>query len=167
MLQRRGLQAATALTGILLLTGVAGCGGGNSAASEEAAASGPPLSKAEFVKRATAICDEYRKKFISEVEAFSRKSGEEELSNEEAELATLESIAIPGLEAQTAEVRSLWPPSADRKRVDEVLSAVERVLREAREDPSSYFQRLSHFKRPFHRAHELAKAYGLQACAKG
>ena len=57
-------------------------------------------------------------------------------------------------------------PTEGRGQVEATLAAVEKVLDEAEENPVRYLTRLANYKHPFHEAHQLAKAYGIPACAR-
>lgn len=138
----------------ILLAG--GCGGSQ----------GEPLSKGAFVKRANAICKADRRKYVAEVLGLYRRAQREGKSRQRVSRTAASSFTVPRLQAQTDEVRALNPPRSDQDQVDAILNAVEEVLEEAKEEPRRFVQRLAHFQRPFHEAHELAKAYGIQACAR-
>jgi hypothetical protein len=145
---------------IVLLGAVAGCGGSSGSAPQ-------PLTKAQFEKRAKALCKARSDRYYHEgLAVMHRLEKEGEKASPELELKIFVETVLPGMERRMEAVRALQPPLADAAQVDRILSAIEDVVDQAKADPKGFVYRQVHFKRPFHDANELAKHYGLSACAR-
>lgn len=123
----------TAMTGAMLvavLVTLSSCGG----SSGEASAS-QPLTKAQFIKRADAICrsEESRKtKALTE----ASKRGKNYLSGSHQELAHLVSEAIlPLYSEMIEELAALNPPAADRAKMEQLIAKYEKTLENAEANP--------------------------------
>lgn len=112
----------------VVLAALAGCGGADSdstaAETTSADSSGGPLTKAEFIEQADAICAEY----LPEAEELEDKGqvlgGEIEDGSDQAreELADLLSQAADSAERQYDQLRALRPPADDAELIDSMLS---------------------------------------------
>lgn len=137
---------------------LAGCGGSDDPR---------PLSKAQFQRHAKALCLKRSRQYYEEALAASRKAQPEgEALSLSAESKIVAETVVPGMERKMEAVRALEPPPADAAQVDRILTAIEDVVSQARANPKGFIYRQVHFKRPFHHANELAKEYGLSACAR-
>lgn len=142
----------------LSILGAAGCGG---------AADAPPLSKAEFVKRADAACtqrvEEARAKFLAYGESVTKP--QESPAERQAHLATVaQTIIVPELREQVADVRSLGAPKGDEQAVEAILGAIENGIPKAVAHPKRAIEESANLFEP---AARLAKAYGLRVCGTG
>jgi hypothetical protein len=145
---------------IALLSIVAGCGNSGGSAPQ-------PLTKAQFEKRAKALCEKRSNQYYHEGLAVMGEFKEEgKKATPRLELRIFVETVLPGMERKLKAVRALEPPPADAAQVDRILTAIEDVVGQARANPSGFVWRQVHFKRPFHHANELAKGYGLSRCAR-
>jgi hypothetical protein len=148
---------------LALLGTVAGCG----SSGAEKRAESKPLTKAQFHQRAKALCLRSSHQYYEEGIAISRKLQKEgQPLTPSVEQKIMEETVVPGMERKLKAVRALEPPSTDVEQVDRILTAIEKVVEEARVDPKRFVYRQVNFKHPFHHANELAKGYGLSACAR-
>jgi hypothetical protein len=143
---------------------VTGCGGSDDGEGDgTAAATTSSITKPEFVKQATAICDRQRKKLSLEMGMFIEKHGPSLKEKEISELSR--TIVLPGMETQIEEIRDLGAPASYEKQVEEFLIAWEGAL-EGSSNPSTPLvgERAERMLRP---AAVLARQQGLGGCAYG
>jgi hypothetical protein len=164
MEERRG--SARRVTGCVALVAIVaivatGCGAASGSDSGSAA-----LSKAEFQKKAKSLCKASEARYLADAEVLLLKAKKAGGPPPDFETKLIASRLVPSMEKRTRELRALVPPKADEAQVDRILAAIERVIQEAREDPARFLYRQTNFKHPFHEANELAKKYGLSACAR-
>lgn len=149
--------------GLLSVLLVAGCGGDSGAGATTA----PPLSKAEFIKRADAACtqrvEEARTKFFAYGRSVA-KANESPAEREEHVTTVAETIIVPELRQQIADVRALGAPKGDEGQVSAILSAIEKGIAKAKAHPKQAIEESEILLEP---AGKLAKAYGLQVCGTG
>lgn len=148
--------------GLLSALLVAGCGGDSGTGATTA-----PLGKAEFIKRADAACtqrvEEARTKFF----AYGRSVAQENESPAErkAHYATVaETIIVPELRQQIADVKALGVPKGDEEGVEAILLAIENGIAKVEAHPK---QAIEESERVLEPAGKLAKAYGLEVCGTG
>lgn len=142
----------------------AGCGGSDSSASGgEVTVTTGSLSKAEFVKRADAICKEAREKFTREYTAFAKKVQRTSKTAQEAASGELiEDILIPNFQKDVDEISALGAPKGDEEKVAAFLNALQQQLEEIHERPKILETTVT----PLAKAEKLAKTYGLTGCAE-
>jgi hypothetical protein len=155
---------------------IAGCGGSdsNTSASEKASAAAgtegsaaqgnapgseaPTISKAEFVKRASAICAETKANLTKELTPELEGSRGASSKGKEAISTTIQH----NLAARLDSIRALGVPSEGEATVDEILSLMAEQLEEsAKLEPLKF----SESKGAKLQADEPEKEYGLTACA--
>jgi len=95
--------------------GLIGCGGSDDA---------EPLSKAEFKKQATAICEKSRQERYDKVDALPKnvQSNKQELKK------LIQSEFIPSFRAMYDELRELNPPEAEAEEFEKVLASLEAAI---------------------------------------
>lgn len=136
----------------------AGCGSGG----EDSTAS--PLTKAQFVKQADAICDKREKEKNVAILAYVEEKNlnpARKLSQEDQE-TVVKDLGAPPLAAMIEELDALGAPSGDEEQVDAIVEAFEVALEEAEADPASVVPGSD----PFDEADELAGKYGLEECGE-
>ncbi len=157
------IVAALFLAGFTL----SACGGSGGAGDEVSITTGS-LSKAEFIKRADAICASAKSRFSREYTAFVQEdkalfAGK---AGKAAQAVALEKIVneilVPNFQRAVDGISSLGAPKADERPVTAFLSAVEQRLGELEETPSEATESAA----PFGKAEKLARAYGLTGCAE-
>jgi hypothetical protein len=148
----RGWLTAGALT---LLLGLAGCGSSGKSASATTAIPATGISKADFVKRANAICV----KGNAESKAAAAKLGP---SPSEGQIVTfVRSTEVPAVQAQIEAIRALGAPPGDAAKIAEMLKLAEHAVKEVKIQPtviSSGVDVFSGFA-------SIAHPYGLTSCA--
>ena len=157
---------------IVLLAGVlavalilVGCGGGSSdSTSASSDSSTSALSKAEFIKKADAICKAGGKRTQEEFAAYieeKKLSGKKEPT--EAQYAEVsDEIQVPALKRQAEEIRALGAPAGDEDQITELVDAVDEGIENVEAaDPQKALESASPM---FAEADKLAVAYGLKVC---
>lgn len=148
----RSLTLLVCVASLVVL--VAGCGG-----SSETTA---PISKAEFVKKANAICVAGQERLNAGFQAITNEqSAVRPLAVEEQEWVNR--IIVPSISREVAEIRNLGAPAHDNGQVEALLAAIEDGLRKVQEDPKAV---LATSAEKFAKATKRATAYGLDACAQ-
>lgn len=145
---KRLLSISLILAAILLLFGMAGCGGSDSG---EAA-----LSKKEFVKKAKDICikaeDEQYKQGFTYVQEHPNVKQED----------VVVPAALPPIEKELAKLKDLPAPEQDQSQLTAFYEALEKAITDTKADPGSAMVEKGN---PFNKANKLAEAYGLEGCA--
>jgi malonyl CoA-acyl carrier protein transacylase len=143
------------LMGVLAVAAIAaGCGGGDSSAES--------LTKAEFVKKANAICARLSGESQAELLAYINKnvkgSGNKALTKgQEEEL--VESLVVPSVNKQIEELDALGAPEGDEEQIDAFIEELESTVEEAEEETVGFTE-----ERPFAEAEKLAREYGISEC---
>jgi hypothetical protein len=152
--QRRSIPFLLAIA-LALSVHLAGCGDGN----EESA---PELTKAQFIKRADAICEQTEKRQEAGLQAYAKRQGHTTSLSEEAvqEKVVLE-VGLPPVERQLEELRQLSVPSDGEETVGAILAALEKAIIKAKADPHSMLEPSAN---PFNGSEALARSYGLKTC---
>jgi hypothetical protein len=141
------------LGAVAVLAAAAGCGGGDSTS-----ATSPELTKAQFVKQATAICQKTAEEKQSRLEAAIKgERGRGLFAASNAELEKLASkVVLPLYGEALSRLGDLNPPAKDKARVGRILHGYEAAMKEAEADPSTGFE-----NNPFAKPDEAAAAYGF------
>jgi hypothetical protein len=161
------------LAGVLAVALIlVGCGGGGSdsttTSSDSTTSSGDSstasLSKAEFIKKADAICAAGGKRTQSEYAAYVE---EKKLSAKKeptpAQFAEVsEKIQVPAFKRQAEEIRALGAPPGEEDQVTALVDAIDAGIEKVEEaDPRKALESSSSM---FVEADKLAIAYGLKVC---
>lgn len=158
----RNLAARLAILGAVLAVMAGGCGGDSSSSSSDAG-----LSQAEFVREATAVCEHRKRQLQRDLLEYGRSYGKRnpgETVAAEAFPGGFRTVALPALQAQVDELRKLGLPEGGGDAVEKYLTAMQQAVDAARErTPASGDQ----FLRDFETSGDLARGYGLDACAYG
>lgn len=141
------------LISVLALAGIAaGCGGGDDGESNS-------LTKAEFVKQASQICDEIDKETQKNLEAAARsQEGVPPSKNTEEQLVN--NIVIPALQKQSEQLGELGAPEGDEEEIDAIIGALDDVAADAEANPVGVAAEPT----PFREVDELMKDYDLDDC---
>ena len=147
MIGRATIELVFLLVGVsvALALGIGGCGGG-----------GSPLTKAQFIEQADAIC---KQAGAEQVALASHRKGEVVSGNFEAVTA----VFVPPMEKELRRLGALKPPGAEEGAVKAILKAIRRGVQDAKADYLDLFVKETD---PFVEANELARKYGLKACAE-
>jgi hypothetical protein len=142
-----------AAVALFLLSGLAGCGG-----SEEASGS-EPLSRAQFIKRASAVCFSEEERKTKAMESAS-KLGKNFLGGSKKELAELVSTVVLPLYAEMIEeFAALKPPAKEQAMWDAIVRQYEKALKEAEATPAKQITDDS-----LASVNIAAEKYGIEEC---
>lgn len=154
-----GKQLIAVLAGIVAVALIAaGCG----SSSDKTEVTASSLTKAEFIKKADAICSKGEKQIQGEFVAYATGHKEELEEPTEESFATLaDTIIVPGVEQEIEEIRSLGAPKGDEEKVEAILASLEEGIEKADGTPRVMVENTSEV---FAKSGKLAKQYGLQVC---
>lgn len=141
------LAAASALALVAAVT-AAGCGD-----------DGP--SKAEFVKKADAICTKESKKTTAAAQQLT--SGGK--PDQAALTKFIKDTALPNVEDEVDQIDKLDTPKGDEDKVKAITDSVRDGVDKTKSNPAALLASSS--GGPFDKADKLAKDYGLKKCGSG
>jgi len=137
---------------------VAGCGSGGGTSS---AASSAPLTKAEFAKQATKICQQGVKEKEAAVSALLKETANQTGGANSQEIKGLmEESVLPTYSEVVDQLDELSPPKGDEAKLEKIIRKYEAALKSVEADPA----KAAEGENPFAAADEAAVAYGLEAC---
>lgn len=146
---------------VLLLVG--GCGGGSSSSS----GSEQTLTKQQFIRRAHAICYHLSKKQVRRTEAFyaAHHLNAAEPS-QRAQERNIVAVVLPVVEEKAEELGALPAPEGDEAKVQAIVTAMERGVRETKAHPEWLAASSAAHPNPFAESEQLVAAYGVWLCAQ-
>lgn len=152
--------AAVATLAVAAAILASGCGSSSEAIEIQTGS----LSKAEFIKKADAVCTKSQEKAGRELVGYMDKhhitlSGT--MPNATA-AGLFDSVIEPTYRREITEISELGAPDKDAEKVVAMLEAIEAGLAKAQRDPAGAF---SHSEL-VPNAGELARAYGLTGCGE-
>ena len=142
---------------LIFLLVVDGCGSGGATDSTSS------LTKAEFLKKGSAICAKGSEEINKAYEKFSRehvaggKTPSEALLDEAAA-----EIVLPVRVREVRQLRALGAPSGQEEHVDAMLTAWEEGIEKGEEDPNSLRKAGPEFA--FYKSYSMGINYGLKKC---
>ncbi len=147
------MQRLTALIAALLLVGAlaAGCGGGGDSTTVTTSS----LSKAAFVKKANALCDEGRQ------QALDYRPPSEEGPEKQVVTTTIHAGILPAIEGAMKELRELGAPKNDEAKVEAIIVGNEEAIAKAEK---MSFASLVDMEKVFLPTAEKARSYGIKSC---
>ena len=150
---------------LLALVAAVGCGDSGSS-STEVQLKTSSLSKAEFTKRANAVCAKTRVKFEKETVGFmgQMQTNPPKPSDTSPEINFVKTIFVPNFQAQIKGISAIGAPRGEETKVRAFLVALQEVVDNANNDPMSYIKADGYHK--FGKAPQLARASGLTGCAE-
>ena len=161
-------RVTTLLAALAIAAFAVGCGGEDEDASSAAAAgSASSLTKAEFISKANAICARRKRKLLRDLSDYSlayREQHPNRRASANAFPGGLRTVGIPGLQAQADELRKLGLPADDEGGAEAYLDAFQEAIDSARDRPRTDG---AQFLRDFEESRDLARDYGIGACAFG
>jgi hypothetical protein len=135
----------------------AGCGGGG----ETATAS---ITKAQFIRRADAICDKadhyfqtLYEKYLGDTEDIRAK---QRLIDRRTQIT--DRVFAPAVERELGEIRALGAPGGDEAQIKAILAAREEGLEKVEEHPLE----VANTEDEFLKSYKLATEYGLKVCGR-
>lgn len=132
---------------------VAGCGGGGSSSS-----STPALSKAQYVKKANAICKKSQQEREAQVNELAEEVKPGADPGELPKKGLVEAVIGP-LGNMVDELAALPAPEGDEEKVEEIVEGYRKPVEEIEEEESVAFN-----GELFHEADEKALKYGIENC---
>lgn len=151
-------MAALAVLGLLVLSGC-GSGGGESTSTGT-------LSKAQFLKKANAICAKGTEVFGKGDAAFWKRHGGPSSNANEAMVNKLQlTVLVPVRKSELRQIRALGLPRGDEQRVEAMLAAWEEGIEKGEEEPQTLDAGGTEFA--FHKAYVTGIKYGLVKCWLG
>jgi len=139
-----------------------GCGGSS---NDEVTVQTGSLSKAEFVKKADAICEAARTEFLAKYTNYveGHKSDIINPQKQDAVLGeVLETILAPNIERQITQISELGAPGNYAPEVTDFLNALQTRLDKAKENPAG----LATTPTPFVDAENIARRAAMNGCAE-
>lgn len=136
---------------LVLIFAFAGCGGSSDSTSNG------DLSKADFLKGASAICEKQNAAIERAGKQLSKGNGK---PSRAAQIRFASATVVPNIEAEIAALESIGYPAEDEEAIKTFLAEAENALREVKKDPMV----LSNGPGPFAGADKFASTYGLSAC---
>lgn len=122
------------------------------------------LTKAEFVKKANAICTAGNKEIEKGIESFVKENSPGGGRLTDAQLTEgAEDFVIPSLRKQVDGIDALGTPSEDGEQAEELVEAAKDALGEVEDEPALAVPQTGD-PNPFAEANELARDYGLDVC---
>jgi hypothetical protein len=160
---------STAFLALVACGLAAGCGGSSdpqatrSSDSQASTQRTVELSKAEFVDRASTICETAQE---HSTEEFGKYVQDNRVPSSGPGVAAKAADAFrivfrPAIEEEIEGLGELEPPKDDQKQVNAILAAMRQGLKKAEEDPLEFIQTSSALVH----ASRLAASYGLPACS--
>jgi hypothetical protein len=149
----------TSTTGALLAVlalSLTGCGG---ASGDSATADAAP-SKAQFTKKAVAICLDIQKASQTRLKRYVAAHPESlNIQPEIARDALVMELLRPLSEKQAKELAALPAPAGDEAKIDAMVAATEAGIKHAEADPEATILGT------YREANKLTSEYGLEECA--
>jgi hypothetical protein len=161
------MKLSACLLGVLTLVALlVGCGDSNDSSDSSLAITTSQLSKAQFVKKADAICIESVKPLLASLTDYQRKHPASTKRGSEVVIGkAVKTVIPPVLRQQSDQIRSLGAPSGGEQQVEAFLLAMEAEADQIESGaPLTSFQELDS---QFRRSGKLARQYGLERCAYG
>ena len=137
------------------------CGGSSSGTGTSSTARAEAPTRAVFIKRGDAICEQTDKKQETIISAYLRKHPKAKANKSGQEGIVL--VALPPIQVEAEELNRLQPPNGDESEIKVIVSRIEEAVNESKADPSKLIGTLS--RGPFTAAGKLAAKYGFKACA--
>jgi hypothetical protein len=133
---------------------IVGCGGGGGSVSNVSTTSAI-ISKAEYVKRADAICSRTEKEQLKLLGSLPKLK-----PTQKSQVELVEHAGIPPLQEQAKELTKLPEPSEGAAEAKAYVIAFSNGLEKSEEDPSAMLK-----STPFASAEAIAAKFGFKVCA--
>jgi len=151
-------------TGLTVAALAAGCGGGgdNGGGDSQAAASveaSAPLTKAEFIKQAQALCEKNREQVAKNLTSYQEQNGL--LNARDIGPEAVEPILLSVFRDEVDELSSLPAPRGDEEQIEVLLSMKQQAIEAVEKQSLSSNLELAKAFKP---SDQLATTYGLNAC---
>lgn len=155
----RGSAALVGLLALLALVIGAGCGGGDDDGGDSS------LTKAEFVKKADAICVRREEEKNKALQAAFNDASKEKLKGQKAQEAQEEIIAdaaLPPIAEMVEELADLGTPSGEEEKAEAMVEAFEEEVSNIEGDLKGTVEgKVGNFDK----ANKLAEKFGMKSCS--
>jgi hypothetical protein len=122
------------ITAVLVIAAVtSGCGDSDDASSSAGTIATSPLSKAEFIKKATAACGRESKGVVQKAAGYLKKLSAKKGAQPVLEAKAVKVVLVPVIEAKNAAVRKLGAPAGDEERIEAMLANQQETVEEVKE----------------------------------
>ena len=154
--------AWVAVAALALLLLASGCGSADGETSEDAAP-----TKRQFLREAHSVCYRFSKKQVRRAEAFIESHGLDPAEPDQREREQLiAAVVIPAAEEKLEGLRELQPPRGDEEKVETLLRAIEKGIRDAKARPEWLAAPTPAHEQPFEHGMELWLEYGDWLCGQ-
>lgn len=142
------------LGAVALVVGLvaAGCGEDSSTAS---------ITKAQFVKKANAICAKVGQEVVSDFASYAKENKNLKTPTEADYADLVDAVMTPNIEKEVTELEALGAPSGDEDTVEELIDSRAATIEKAEAEPSLL---LNESDELFAESSKLATEYGLDEC---
>jgi hypothetical protein len=165
-------QAVSLVAAIAMIAGAFGCGGGgdssgsssgknSSASSSTEISNASTLSKATFVKRASAACLEQREDTLERVPVYEKRHRSDGLSPHELTESALKAAVLSTVEAEIAALEKLGAPAGEEEAIEGINALLHDALIKAKGE-----EKLTKVEGAFQGVDTQLRKFGLPACAK-
>jgi hypothetical protein len=155
---------------ILIATALAGCGessdetsGASSVSNASSPSKPPPLSKAEFLVQANAVCRKVRAGIENEISSFVQQGNPEGKPREVRYADLAHFVLLPTVETEIASIYGLESPHPGRLRIEGILGAERRAIDEVA--TTKRLASVETVERYFVESGRQFRAFGLPSCA--
>ena len=143
----------TAIAGLVIAgLAVAGCGG-SGGSSTKSTATAPPITKAELVAKANAICTAGNGPILAAAGQLASHPSQAQV------VAIVEHAYVPSIESQLTSIRALGVPAGEAAAIARMVKLAEADLRRLKQNPALVATDV------FRDFAKVAHPYGLVACA--
>jgi hypothetical protein len=142
---------------------VMGCGGGEVATSSTTAHEKKRLTKAEYVREATALCLKERQWISTQLEPLLVRFDEGDASPKLAR-QTVETVVLPGYRVQYEGLRALVPPWEDADFLDLMLLKLSRSIEDGENHLAKFFRIKPSDYSEFAEGSLMTREYGIKGC---
>ena len=122
------------------------------------------LTKAEYVKEATALCVKHRREISAELDSFAARRGQGDAAGGRIAAEAMEEVILPGFRAQYRELRELPTPPGDEKFLNLMRSKFAASLKRAEERLATLFHVKPSAYSEFAEGTLMTHEYGIEGC---
>lgn len=142
---------------------VVGCGSSGDSTETLTTSS---LSKAQWIKRAGAICTEGSIPLLGELNAYEEKNAvKTQRGNEKVAGEAIKLVIPKAVRGEVAKIRALGAPEGDQEEIEAFLLAMEEDVKGIEDGP--LLSGAGDLEPKFRHSGQLASAYGIEECAYG
>jgi hypothetical protein len=155
-------RALSLLVFTLALSTLSSACGDDGGEADFVPATAPPVTKAEFVKRANAICKKQRAGLMREVSSYERSHISDKPSSY---IDAVHWVFLPAIDEEIMQLEELEKPPKDEKRIEKMIYAQKAALDSVAVIPEVASVRVA--ERSFLKPGRQLRVYGLSSCTLG